>query len=146
MRLRAGTAEDATRICALLCAGDLPTSDLAGAAPRFVVACDGDEIVVGVGALQPFGEAALLRSVIVAPELRGTGLGRRIVQELERFARANPVKQLALLTLTAREFFERQGYQVIPREQLPEPVKGSEEFRSLCPASAICMTKSLTAS
>jgi hypothetical protein len=32
---------------------------------------------------------------------------------------------------------------VIEREYVPEEIKQSAEFQSLCPASAICMTKSL---
>ena len=46
-----------------------------------------------------------------------------------------------LLTQTARDFFAHLGYRVIERTEAPEEVQGSEEFRSLCPASAICMVK-----
>ncbi len=98
---------------------------------------------MAAGALQNLGESALVRSVVVATKLRGTGLGHSIVEELERIARAAQVKQLALLTLTAKSFFERQGYRVIARQDVPEPLQSTEEFQSLCPASAICMAKSL---
>lgn len=143
MRLRAGTARDASSIRGLLESGGLPTSDLSTSSPQFIVACDGEDEIVAAGALQTLGESALLRSVVVAAELRGTGLGRSVVQELERIARAAHVKQLTLLTLRAKHFFERQGYRVIPRQDVPEALQGTEEFQSLCPASAICMTKSL---
>jgi N-acetylglutamate synthase-like GNAT family acetyltransferase len=143
VQLRAATAADAPSIRALLESGDLPTSDLSTSSPQFVVACDVENKVVAAGALQTLAESALLRSVVVATELRGTGLGRSIVQELERIARAAQVKQLALLTLTAKPFFDRQGYRVIARQAVPEALQGTEEFRSLCPASAICMAKSL---
>jgi N-acetylglutamate synthase-like GNAT family acetyltransferase len=46
-----------------------------------------------------------------------------------------------LLTQTARDFFAHLGYRVIDRSEAPEEVQGSEEFRSLCPASATCMVK-----
>ncbi len=69
-----------------------------------------------------------------------------LVQELERRARACDVSQLVLLTQTATRFFEHQGYQVIDRQQVPQAVQGSEEFRSLCPASATCMVKMLAES
>ena len=144
MQLRAGTAADLSGIRALLETGDLPTRDLLTSAPQFIVACDGDDRVVAAGGLQSFGESALLRSVVVARELRGAGLGQRVVRELERIARAAQVKRLALLTLTATRFFERQGYRVISRHDVPEAVQGTEEFQSLCPASAVCMAKSLT--
>ncbi len=134
---------DGASIRALLEAGDLPTSDLSTSSPQFVVACDTGNTIVAAGALETFGDSALLRSVVVAPEVRRTGLGVRMVQELERIARARQVRRLVLLTLTARPFFERLGYRVIEREAVPEALKATEEFRSLCPASAICMAKSL---
>lgn len=143
MPLRAGSAGDISSIRALLECGGLPTSDLSTSSARFVVACDGENKVLAVGALQTLGESALLRSVVVAAKLRGTGLGHSLVQELERIARAAQVKQLALLTLTAKRFFERQGYRVIAREAVPEALQGTQEFQSLCPAAAICMAKSL---
>lgn len=143
VQLRAGTARDVSGIRALLETGDLPTSDLLTSSPQFIVACDGEDRIVAAGGLQAFGDSALLRSVVVAPELRGTGLGQRVVRELERIARANQVKELALLTLTATRFFERQGYRVIARQEVPEALQGTEEFQSLCPVSAICMAKSL---
>ena len=143
MQLRAGTAGDASSIRALLEAGDLPTSDLLTSSPQFVVVCDGEDRIVAAGGLQTFGNSALLRSVVVASELRGTGLGQRVVRELEQIARANQVNQLALLTLTAKRFFELQGYRVISRQDIPEALQGTKKFQSLCPTSAICMTKSL---
>ncbi len=98
---------------------------------------------MGAGALETFGSAALLRSVIVTEELRGSGLGHRIVRGLERMAGDARVRELVLLTLTAERFFEHQGYRVIDRGEVPHAVQGSEEFRQLCPASAICMAKAL---
>lgn len=140
--LRTGTERDASHIHALLERSGLPTSDLEVSQPQFIVLCEGAQII-GAGALQPFGSIALLRSVAVEPRLRGSGLGRMLVQELERRAYASDIAQLVLLTQTAKRFFEYQSYQVIDRQQVPQAVQGSEEFRSLCPASAICMVKML---
>jgi amino-acid N-acetyltransferase len=50
---------------------------------------------------------------------------------------------LVLLTQTAEPFFARLGYSVVDRVYVPDEVKASAEFRSLCPAAATCMTKSL---
>jgi amino-acid N-acetyltransferase len=47
------------------------------------------------------------------------------------------------LTETAEGFFRGLGYHVIDRGYVIEELKQSAEFRSLCPASAVCMTKSL---
>ncbi len=141
-RLRAAHAEDANGIRGLLERDGLPTSDLASSRPEFVVACEGNE-VIGAGALERFGTTALLRSLVVNSDRRGTGIGQGIVGELERRARAAGVKELVLLTQSAASFFERLGYRVMERGNVPGPVQTSEEFHSLCPASAICMAKAL---
>jgi amino-acid N-acetyltransferase len=141
--LRTATEQDADGIRLLLDADRLPTSDLETAAPHFVVACDRDGRIVAAGALQRFTDTALLRSVVVAPEARRAGLGRRIVQDLERLAREAHVRELILLTQTAERFFTHQGFHVINREAVPKDVQQSEEFGSLCPVSAVCMAKSL---
>lgn len=142
LTLRAATAADARSIRELLERCGLPTSDLDAARPEFVVAST-EERIIGVGALERFGRAALLRSVAVEPHWRGSGVGSVIVEELERRARTAAIGELVLLTLTARNFFERLGYREKSREQIPGPVLDSTEFRSLCPASAACMAKSL---
>ena len=144
--LRTATAQDAPAIRALLEADGLPTSDLEAAMPHFVVACDAKGRILAAGALQPFADTALLRSVVVAREARGAGLGRRVVQDLERMARAAHVNELILLTQTAERFFTQQGFRVINRQDAPPGVQQSEEFRSLCPSSAVCMAKSLASS
>jgi amino-acid N-acetyltransferase len=144
--LRTATAQDAPTIRRLLEADTLPTSDLETAAPHFVVACDQEGRILAAGALQLFAHTALVRSVVVAREARGTGLGRRIVQDLERVARSAHITELTLLTQTAARFFAHQGFRVIPRQAAPRDVQQSEEFRSLCPASAVCMAKSLAPS
>jgi amino-acid N-acetyltransferase len=136
------SAQDLIAIRALLERSGLPTSDLESARPVFRVIREKGQ-VIAAGALQPFGSSALLRSVVVASDRRGIGLGGAIVSELERVARADGISRLVLLTQTAADFFERQGYRVIERSAAPRNMQGSEEFRSLCPSSATCMAKSL---
>lgn len=140
--LRNATAADMQAVRDLLHGNGLPTSDLASSNARFTVVCEGSRII-GAGALESFGKAALLRSVAVDSARRGQGLGRHIVKALENQARAAGIIQLVLLTQTARQFFEHQDYHPVDRAHVPETVQQSEEFRSLCPASAQCMMKLL---
>jgi N-acetylglutamate synthase-like GNAT family acetyltransferase len=141
-RVELASPRDLIAIRVLLERSGLPTSDLESAQPEFaVIRADGK--VIAAGALQRFGSSALLRSVVVAPDHRGSGLGRLIVSELECSARAAQITQLILLTETAAEFFAHQGYRVIERSSAPAEIQESEEFRSLCPSSATCMGKSL---
>ena len=142
LTLRAATEADAHLIRDLLERSGLPTSDLSTARPDFVIATSAGQII-GIGALEHFGNVALLRSVAVEAQRRGCGTGRLIVEELERRARIAGIDELILLTLTARDFFEQLGYRTKERGQVPRAMLASAEFRSLCPASAFCMAKVL---
>jgi amino-acid N-acetyltransferase len=141
--VRASRAADFSSVRDLLVAAGLPTEDL-NSAPglRFWVAEDQARIVGAVG-LESLGTAGLLRSLVVAPTHRQHGLGSSLTAMLEREAHAKGIEVLVLLTETAQAFFKRHGYEVIEREYVPDEIKQSAEFQSLCPASAICMTKSL---
>src|SRR6185437_16471859 len=123
---RAPTAAEAEIIRDLLERSGLPTGDLGTARPEFVVATR-DGGIVGIGALEYFGSAALLRSVAVEAQSRGSGVGRLIVEELERRARTASISELILLTLTARDFFDRLGYGAKERGQVPPAVQESAE-------------------
>lgn len=142
-QLRAAAEQDLAGVRLLLEQAGLPTSDLTTSKPEFTILRD-DGRIVAAGALERYGSAALVRSVVVAGDRRGAGLGGIIVQELEKVAREARLGSLILLTQTAAEFFAHQGYSVIGRNDVPQDVQGSEEFRSLCPASATCMMKLLS--
>ena len=142
MKLRAVLPDELPCIRAMLSAATLPTEDLGGGAVQFIVA-DSEDGVVGAIGLETFGNVGLLRSLVVRPELRGVGIGGQLVIALETHARENNVDQLVLLTQTAAPFFTARGYGAIDRKDAPHSVQSSAEFRSLCPASATCMIKSL---
>src|SRR3977135_849996 len=85
--VRTATARDAQSIRVLLELAGSPTADLVSSQPEFIVACQ-DTRIIGAGALQRFGAAALLRSMVVEVGARGSGVGHLILQELERRSRA----------------------------------------------------------
>jgi amino-acid N-acetyltransferase len=142
LEIRPEASGDREGIRALLSAANLPIEDLETSRPYFIVACSSG-LIVGTGALQTCGHVALLRSVAVAGEFRKTGLGRRIVGDLERIAQKAGVGRVILLTTTAPGFFQGLDYAVIDRKSVPEKIQETPEFRSLCPASAVCMSKHL---
>ena len=143
MQIRKATQTDAARIIALLTANDLPTSDLAHCRPEFVVIEDGTELI-GTAGVEVFGDAALVRSVAIARGRQKAGLGSSLLGELEHQASALGIRELVLLTQTAEPFFARHGYTRVERASVPQPIQATTEFRSLCPASAVCMSKRLT--
>lgn len=141
------TAADRPVVRSLLADARLPVADL-DLAPQlaFWVVRDDAGRPVGAIGLERHGDVGLLRSLVVAPVRRGHGLGRTLVTALEKQAIAGGIAQLVLLTETAETFFRRLGYTVIERDQAPSAVASSAEFRTLCPATAVCMTKRLSPS
>jgi amino-acid N-acetyltransferase len=106
------------------------------------VATEGD-VLVGTVAVEPCGSFGLLRSLAVRPQARGRGIGRRLVSASEAHATGAGLRGLYLLTAWAGRFFDGLGYDELERWELPESVRQTEEFRNLCPKSAIAMMKRL---
>lgn len=136
--IRAAHWQDAVAVRALLAHAKLPLDGVPDDLAHFLVA-ESDGTVVGVIGLEPYGDAALLRSAVVAPAVRGTGLGVRLVHALLEAARASGARELVLLTTTAEDWFPRFGFERITRESAPASMHASEEFRGACPASAVVM-------
>lgn len=141
--IEAACAADVSAIRALLAQAQLPTADLDGPHGVSFWVARGDGVVLGAVGLETFGSAGLLRSLVVAPQSRGSGLGIALADAAESAARSAGVHELVLLTQTAEPFFARRGYGVIERAAAPAAVRASPEFGSLCPASATCMRKRL---
>lgn len=142
--IREAGHDDLDAIRRLLERNALPTADLATSRPAFLVAEAGPGIV-GAGGFEAFGATGLLRSVVVEESLRGTGLGRAIVDAVERAAGRRGLTGLVLLTETAPDFFSRLGYEDVARDAVPVALRESAEFKSLCPQTARCMRKRLGA-
>ena len=136
---------DLTAVRALLAAAGLPTADLTAAPPADFWGCSHGTDLAGVVGLEVYGMVALLRSLAVAPDRQGRGLGAALLAHAERAARRRGIAALYLLTTTAEAFFIRRGYDRIPREAAPSVLHRTAEFAALCPASAVCLRKALDA-
>jgi amino-acid N-acetyltransferase len=134
---REATMADMPAIESLLRENALPLEGLSSIATA-VVACDGPR-VIGSAALEIYEDGALLRSVAVQSEARGTGIGQRLTREVLAVAKARGVADVYLLTTTAGGFFPRLGFVRVPREDVPASVQQSIEFRGACPATALAM-------
>ena len=125
--------------------GEIPANtpeDVAAHLANFIVArVDGQ--VVGVIGLEVHGKYGLLRSLAVDDGYRGEGLALRLYATELGVARRLGLEQLYCLTTSAQGFFEMLGWRVLLREEVPEEIRATQEFTSLCPASAICLVRAM---
>ncbi len=145
MQLIPLTEQHLAQIKQIVASQQLPVVDI-GAHIRFFgfqQAANKDLMVIGGLELAADG-AALLRSVVTLPAYRGRQLGTQFIVALEQYAKMHlHVSAFYLLTTTAAPFFVKLGYQSIDRASVPKAVQQSEEFSTICPASAICMWKAM---
>ncbi|HYD60267.1 MAG TPA: arsenic resistance N-acetyltransferase ArsN2 [Noviherbaspirillum sp.] len=141
--IRAPRADDLPALKALLDSGGLPTSDLMEAhLENFIILAQAGRIAGSIG-MERFGEDALLRSLAVDTMMRGEGYGSRLLELMEARASEDGVRRLYLLTTSADNFFEHQGYERIERASVPESIRNTKQFAGICPASATCLFKAL---
>lgn len=142
MNIRSAGQEEIEEIRELLVASSLPAEDVSDAAAiMFLVAANDANAISGCVGLEAYGTVGLLRSLAVAKDARGLGIGHALVAAAENAARMKGMAQLYLLTTTASQLFVSIGYNAVARSEVPESLRSSTQFASLCPASATCMRK-----
>jgi len=124
----------------LLVASDLPIEGVRENFGDFIVAEDRGAIVGAIG-LEKFDSVALLRSAVVSTEQRGAGVGRRLIERILARAEEAGIGEIYLLTTTAEAYFPRFGFSRATRDDVPDPVKASAEFRGACPDTAVVMER-----
>lgn len=134
---------DWEQLVALLASSGLPTAGLEEHLPTTLVVREGDRILGSV-AIEMYGSDALLRSLAVSAECRGRGLGRRLAVSALDLAGSRGAARVYLLTETAAFFFRRIGFRDVARVDVPERVRHSLEFASLCSSTAEVLTLSLS--
>jgi amino-acid N-acetyltransferase len=140
--IESATERDLPEIRALLERLHLPLAGVDEHLPTMLVAREGRQIV-GTAALELYADGALLRSVAVDPLRQGKHVGHQLTDAALSLASIHGVTTVFLLTTTAERFFPKFGFEQISREEVPPSVRGSVEFQSACPASAIVMRKRL---
>lgn len=132
MTIRAATAGDEAHVVALWRACDLvaayndPGEDfrfaIAGASSAVLVAEDAglaDRRVIGAVMVGHDGHRGWIYYVAAAPDRRGDGIGRAIVEAGEQWLRARRVPKVQLMVRETNTavvpFYERLGYEDMPR-------------------------------
>lgn len=123
----------------------LPVADISPASPVRFFGVRADGKLVAVVGLELFPPAGLLRSLAVAPALRGCGCGRDLVHFAESYAASQGVDTLFLLTTGAERFFLALGYAPASRSAAPAAIRATSQFSSLCPVSSSFMSRQVSA-
>jgi amino-acid N-acetyltransferase len=128
--LRSARPDDVPEIERLLAAEWLPPMAIKEFLASFWV-LESDGRVVGCAGIEIYGEAAVLRSVVVAPELRGTGEGDRLVRRALDYVREQDAKQVYLFTMHAAPFFSRYGFLPVTTDDFEPSVRDSWQYVGL---------------
>jgi len=129
---------DFRAIISMLSAYSLPDSDIEPGRQSFIVA-EHEGKIIGCAGYEAYGETALFRSLAVDSEYRNLDIGKLLTGKVMDLAHENNIHEFYLLTTTADRFFQKQGWKVIHRNEVPKEIKTSTEFASICPSTAICM-------
>jgi N-acetylglutamate synthase-like GNAT family acetyltransferase len=125
-----------------LTAAGLPVSDLPSDLSGFFLAFDGTRLVGSAG-VETLGSIGLLRSVAVDPAYRNLHIAQRLQQDALDRARERGLREVYLITTTADRYFENHGFRRMDRTEAPAEVAQTDQFSSLCAASAVVMKTTL---
>lgn len=146
-QFRSASPADLDAIEQLLVRAGLPTAGIREMidtdASQFIVATapDNPGELVAVAGVEECCEHALLRSVAVRDDWQKHGLGHELVKRAVCRAEERGINALYLLTLTAEHYFPRFGFEPVQRDQVPQAIADTLEFKSACPATAVAMTR-----
>jgi amino-acid N-acetyltransferase len=119
---RIARLSDVDAIKALLEAAHLPRRKVKSYVDNTIVA-EKDGVLVATGTAEVHANTAVVRSVAVDEAQRGSGIGRRLAEELLDFGRRNGVEQFYLFTGDAHSFWQKLGFEDTTLDAWPEPAR-----------------------
>ncbi|HJV89907.1 MAG TPA: GNAT family N-acetyltransferase [Holophagaceae bacterium] len=130
--IRPREPRDLPAVEALLASAGLPADGLDRTA-GWVAEEDGE--LQGHVALEATREAGVIRSLVVAPTLRGGGLGRALLDVAEAAVTTGP---LVLKTDTIATWVQRRGYRPVTLGDVPPGVRTTTQFEgALCAGTPV---------
>lgn len=135
---RTATVEDFPEIVTLLVECELPYSDIVAGKQNFIVA-EIDSKTIGCAGFEAYNENGLFRSLAVKPLYRKIGIAQTLTDKALILGEEQGVKHFFLLTTTADSYFKKLGWIAIDRISVPDAIRSTEEFSSICPSTSTCM-------
>ncbi|MCI0819658.1 MAG: GNAT family N-acetyltransferase [Chloroflexi bacterium] len=128
--LRLARPEDVDAVTRLMASESLPAVEVDEWLSSFWVLDDAGTLV-GCAGIERYGDAALLRSVVVAEALRGSGEGVRMTERALTFARDDGARRCYLFTMTAPQFFSRFGFERCRLDDFEPAVRRSWQWQAI---------------
>lgn len=121
-----------------LAAAGLPIDDVGEPDITYYRLVDDKGSVLGHSGIETASDdAVLLRSMVIMPAFRSQGYGRHLTEMT--LARIPTSYEVYLATTSAASFFERVGFRVVERDQVPQTILSTRQLSGICPASATIM-------
>lgn len=136
---RAARREDLGPARALLRDAGLPLAGFEEHFAGFWILDASDGALAGLAGAERYGDAWLVRSLVVTPAFQGRGHGRRLLEAVLTEASRAGAREVFLLTTDAQRFFAAQGFNQVPRAIAPAALQASAELRGACPDNATLM-------
>jgi amino-acid N-acetyltransferase len=131
--IRPATAADTDAIGELIRAEGMPPFEFERFLDTFWVLESDDEIVGCIG-LEVYGSAALLRSIVTAPSIRGSGGGHVLTTRWLDEARARGATTGYLFTMDKAPFFSRYGFELCTMDDWDEDARQTTQYAAMSQA------------
>lgn len=142
--IAAAAPADLDEVLSLLSAVGLPLEGVAENLENFLVVKDEGGQIIACAGLERYGEFALLRSVAVSNDLQGSGIGSCLTAQIIKHGKETGIKEILLLTTTARDFFARCfDFSEVARNSYDAQFSESPEWNLPRCSSAVVMKLSL---
>jgi arsenate reductase len=122
LAIRPSTSQDMPTVIAMLKAEDLPCEEL-----EMTIGWVAERAgaIIGHVGLELTDDAAVLRSLVVTPDIRGHGVARRLMDRAEHEAAG---RDIFLRTQSIGPWVVRRGYIQVGIDQVPPSIKRTSEF------------------
>jgi len=107
--------------------------------------------LAGVGAMQIYGSAAFLHTLVVREAFRGQGFGYLLMKTLDHAAKSENIDEIYVLSDGLGDYFKRYGYESVDAGSLPKQIATSTLFQqcrensSDSSAGLMCLNASVSA-
>ncbi len=127
LKIRAAKEGDLDDVISLLIDADLNVEGVHENIGSFVIAFDGDQLVACCGA-EAYQFVAVVRSLVVHPEYRRKGVGRRLVRQMLDRLSSRGLREFYVVPGAAEDFFRKRGFKPCDRDEIHPQVLASNEL------------------